>query len=156
MDVSGQFHAPAALSREKGFSKFFTEPGRAGCPGGRTLSLRQSCRARGSDKRDTCTGCGRNNSHILKFNKNQTKQGTQKIILLMKSTYDAISFSNNLKITSLKCRPLLMTNSWSRSRKLSMALRVIVGGMAATSCRIASFKCSIVPGRRTSGGEWRR
>jgi len=24
-------------------------------------------------------GCGRNNSHILKVNKNQTKQGTQKI-----------------------------------------------------------------------------
>ena len=41
-----------------------------------------------------------------------------------------------------------MTNSWSRSRKLSMALRVIVGGMAATSCRIASFNCSVVPGRR--------
>ena len=29
-----------------------------------------------------------------------------------------------------------------------MALRVIAGGMAATSCRIASFNCSIVPGRR--------
>ena len=26
---------------------------------------------------------------------------------------------------------------------------VIAGGMAATSCRIASFNCSIVPGRRT-------
>ena len=26
-----------------------------------------------------------------------------------------------------------------------MALRVIAGGMAATSCRIASFNCSIVP-----------
>ena len=25
------------------------------------------------------TGCGRNNSHILKVNKNQTKQGTRKI-----------------------------------------------------------------------------
>ena len=55
-----------------------------------------------------------------------------------------------LKITSLKCRPLLMTNSWSRSRTFSMALRVIAVGMAATSCRIASFNCSIVPGRRTS------
>ena len=29
-----------------------------------------------------------------------------------------------------------------------MALRVIAGGMAATSCRIASFNCSIVPRRR--------
>ena len=28
-----------------------------------------------------------------------------------------------------------------------MALRVIEGGMAATSCRIASFNCSIVPGQ---------
>ena len=57
-------------------------------------------------------------------------------------------FQTLLKITSLKCRPLLMTHSWSRSRKLSMALRVIAGGMAATSCRIAFFNCSIVPGRR--------
>ena len=29
-----------------------------------------------------------------------------------------------------------------------MALRVIAGGMAATSCRIVSFNCPIVPGRR--------
>ena len=29
-----------------------------------------------------------------------------------------------------------------------MVLRVIAGGMAATSCRVASFNCSIVPGRR--------
>ena len=43
-----------------------------------------------------------------------------------------------------------MTYSWSRSRKLSMALLVIAGGMTATSCRIASFNCSIVPGRRAS------
>ena len=28
---------------------------------------------------------GRNNAHILKGNKNQTKQGTQKIILLIKA-----------------------------------------------------------------------
>ena len=28
------------------------------------------------------TGCGRNNSHILKVNKNETKQGTQKILYL--------------------------------------------------------------------------
>ena len=40
------------------------------------------------------TGCSRNNSHVLKVNKNQTKQGTQKIILFIKSTQDAISFSN--------------------------------------------------------------
>ena len=45
-------------------------------------------------------------------------------------------FKTLLKITWLKCRPLLITKSWSRSRKLSMALRVIAGGMAATSCRI--------------------
>ena len=43
------------------------------------------------------TGCGRNNSHILKGNKNQTKQGTQKILLFIKSTYDAIFFSNTFK-----------------------------------------------------------
>ena len=96
------------------------------------------------------TACGRNNSHILKVNKNQTKQGTQKILLFIKSTYDANFFQILLKITYLKFRPLLMTNTWSRSRKLSMTLRVIAGGMAATSCRIASFNCSIVPGRRTS------
>ena len=30
-----------------------------------------------------------------------------------------------------------------------MALRIIAGGMAATSCRIASFNCSIVPGRNS-------
>jgi len=35
------------------------------------------------------TGCGRNNSHILKVYKNQMKQGTQKILLFIKSTYDA-------------------------------------------------------------------
>ena len=40
------------------------------------------------------TGCGRNNSHILKVNKNQTKQGTQKILLFIKSTYDAIFFKH--------------------------------------------------------------
>ena len=39
-------------------------------------------------------GCGRNNSHILKVNKNQTKQGTQKILLFIKSTYYATFFSN--------------------------------------------------------------
>jgi hypothetical protein len=36
------------------------------------------------------TGLCRNNSHILKGNKNQTKQGTQKILLLIKSTYNAV------------------------------------------------------------------
>jgi len=30
------------------------------------------------------TGCGRNNSHILKVNKNQKKQGTQKKIFIYK------------------------------------------------------------------------
>jgi len=50
MDVSAQFHAPAALSRGKGFCHFFTEPGIAECPGGQTLSMRQSCRARGAIK----------------------------------------------------------------------------------------------------------
>ena len=35
-------------------------------------------------------GCGRNNSHILKVYKNQMKQGTQKILLFIKSTYEAI------------------------------------------------------------------
>jgi len=30
------------------------------------------------------TGCGRNNSHILKVNKNQTKQGTQKNYFIYK------------------------------------------------------------------------
>ena len=42
------------------------------------------------------TGCGRNNSHILKVNKNQTKQDKQKILLFIKSTYDAF-FSNTFK-----------------------------------------------------------
>ena len=40
---------------------------------------------------------GRNNSRILKVNKNQTKQGTRKIVLFIKSTYDAILFSNTFK-----------------------------------------------------------
>jgi len=40
------------------------------------------------------TGCSRNNSHISKGNKNQTKQGTQKILLFTKSTYDAIFFKD--------------------------------------------------------------
>jgi len=57
------------------------------------------------------TGCGRNNSYILKVNKNQTKQGTQKILLFIKTTCDAIFFQTLLKITSLKCRSLLMTHS---------------------------------------------
>ena len=38
------------------------------------------------------TGCGRNNTHILKVNKNQTKQGTQKILSFIKSTYGTIVF----------------------------------------------------------------
>ena len=62
-------------------------------------------------KRTNYTGCGRNNAHILKVNKNQKKQGTQKTLLFIKSTYDAIFFQTLLKITSLKCRPLLMTHS---------------------------------------------
>jgi uncharacterized protein (DUF302 family) len=33
----------------------------------------------------------------LKGNKNQPKQGTQKILLFIKSTYDAIFFSNTFK-----------------------------------------------------------
>ena len=41
------------------------------------------------------TGCGRNNSQILKGNKNQMKQGT-KFFLFIKSTYDAF-FSNTFK-----------------------------------------------------------
>jgi hypothetical protein len=40
------------------------------------------------------TGRGRNNSHILKGDKNQTKQGTQKILSFIKSTYDAIFFKH--------------------------------------------------------------
>jgi len=38
------------------------------------------------------TGCSRNNSHILNVNKNETKQGTLKILVFIKSTYDAIFF----------------------------------------------------------------
>jgi len=34
------------------------------------------------------TECDRNNSHILKVNKNQKKRDTQKILLFIKSTYD--------------------------------------------------------------------
>ena len=41
--------------------------------------------------------CGRNNSHILKVNKNQKKQHTQKNVLFIKSTYDAIFFPNAFK-----------------------------------------------------------
>ena len=40
------------------------------------------------------TGYGRNNSHILKVNNNQTRQGTQKILLFIKGTYDAIFFKH--------------------------------------------------------------
>jgi len=42
------------------------------------------------------TGCGRNSSYILKGNKNQKKQGTQKILLFIKSTYYAF-VSNTFK-----------------------------------------------------------
>jgi len=44
------------------------------------------------------TGCGRNNSHILKGNKTQTKQGTQTILLFIKSTYNAVlnSFKDSI------------------------------------------------------------
>ena len=62
-------------------------------------------------KCNSSTGCSRNNSHILKVNKNETQQVTQIILLFIKSTYDAIFFQTILKITSLKCRPLLMTHS---------------------------------------------
>ena len=57
-------------------------------------------------------------------------------------------FSNTFKYNIAQVPALLMTKSWSPSRKLSMAMRVIADGMAATYCRIASFSCSIVPGRR--------
>ena len=63
------------------------------------------------------TGCGRNNSHILKVNKNQTKQGTQKNSFIYKKHIWCNFFQILLKLTSLKCRPLLMIYSWSRSRK---------------------------------------
>jgi len=43
----------------------------------------------GSLVADQYTGLGRNNSKMLKVNKNQTKQGIQKILLFIKSTYDA-------------------------------------------------------------------
>jgi len=45
------------------------------------------------------TGYDRNNCHILKGNKNQPKQGTQKILLLIESTYNAVflnTFKNNI------------------------------------------------------------
>ena len=94
----------------------------------------------------TNTGCGRINSHILKGNKNQMKQGTQKILLFIKSTYGAIFFSNtsNDNITQVAA---VIDDTLLKPLKLSMALRVIAGGMAATFCHIASFSCSIVPGR---------
>jgi len=72
----------------------------------------------------------------------------KKFFYIWKAHMVQFFFQALLKITSLKCWPLLMTLSWSRLQNLSMALRVIAGGMAATSCRIASFTCSIVPGRR--------
>jgi len=34
---------------------------------------------------DLYTGCGRNNSHILKGNKNQKKEGTKKFFYLYKA-----------------------------------------------------------------------
>ena len=37
-----------------------------------------------------CTGYDRNNSHILKGNTNQTKQGTQNILLLITRTYNSV------------------------------------------------------------------
>ena len=95
------------------------------------------------------TGCGRNNSHILKVNKNQTKQGTQKILIFIKSTYDAI-FSNTFKDNIVQVAAVFDDKLLKPFTKLSMVLLVIAGGMAATSCRIASFNCSIVPGRRAS------
>ena len=74
-----------------------------------------------------------NNSHILKVNKNQTKQGTQKILLFIKSTYDAI-FSNTFKdnITQV---PAVIDDT------LLKPFTEVVHGFA-------SFNCSIVPGRR--------
>ena len=77
----------------------------------------------------------------------------KKIILFIKSTYDAIFFQIPLKITSLKCRPLLMTNPWSRSRKLSMALRVIASGMTPKAMDNLSERlqeCVINNGRHLS------
>jgi hypothetical protein len=45
----------------------------------------------------------------LKGNKNQTKQGTQKILLFIESTYDAI-FSNPLKDNIAKLAAVMMTH----------------------------------------------
>ena len=58
-------------------------------------------------------------------------------------------FSNTFKDNIAQVPAVIDDKLLKPSRKLSMALRVIAGGMAATSCRIASFNCSIVPGRRT-------
>ena len=43
------------------------------------------------------TGCGRNNSHILKGNKNQMKQGTKKSLFLQKAHMMPFFFSNTFK-----------------------------------------------------------
>ena len=56
-------------------------------------------------------------------------------------------FSNTFK-DNIAQVPAVIDVTLLKPFKLSMALRVIVGGMAETSCRIASFNCSVVPGRR--------
>jgi hypothetical protein len=85
----------------------------------------------------TSTGCGRKNSLIWEANKNQTKRDNISFLKLLTSIYNAVlKFKNYVTqvaafIVDTLTEPLPV---------LFMTLRVIPGGMAATSWVIASLR----------------
>ena len=68
------------------------------------------------------------------------KQGTKKNILFIKSTYDAF-FLNTFKGNIAQVPAVIDDKFLKPFTEVVHGLRVIAGGMAATSCRIASFNC---------------
>ena len=69
------------------------------------------------------------------------------MVLFFKCIYDAILFYFVLRITSVKCLPLLSTHWWRRSRKLSITWRIISHGMKTIFWQMGSFNFSIDRGR---------
>ena len=59
-------------------------------------------------------------------------------------------FPNTFKDNIAQVPAVIDDKLWKPFMEVVHGFAVIAGGMAATSCRIASFNCSIVPGRRTS------
>ena len=71
----------------------------------------------------------------------------KKVVLFSKCTCDAILFYFILKITSVKCLPLLSAHLRRRLQKLCIIQRIISCQMEIISWQMASFNCSSDPGQ---------